>query len=221
MSSFALIILVLGLVLSVAFSLLFNRRAFTSLLRGVTKPHGDLTTLEQNYTKLIDSQPRRWQLYYNRGTVRYQQDRYEEAIADYDQAIALNPRAVGAYNNRGYCHSVLGQLDQALEDCDQAIQLDPKQSFAYGSRGHTYFLMGQFEEALKDFYKSAELKPDHKFAIAGQAVAQYRLGDQDMAKFLWQQVLALDPGYANPDKLQTDFHCADAFVEAAREVAAL
>ncbi len=81
--------------------------------------------------------------------------------------------------------------------------------------------MGQFAEALGDFEQSAQLKPDHTFAFAGQAICYHALGHSDLAKAAWQSLLAVDARYQNPERLQTEYNCADAFVEAARAVAQL
>ena len=40
-------------------------------------------------------------------------ERYEDAIADYDQAIRLKPDLVEAYSNRGVVKAVLGLKDAA------------------------------------------------------------------------------------------------------------
>ena len=133
----------------------------------------------------------------------------------------MNPKFALAYNNRGYICSVMGDYDQALVDCNLALQLNPSLVNGYGSRGHTYFLMGRFEEALTDFDQSANLKPSHAFAIAGQAIAHHALGHLDEAKSRWQTLLRLHHTYQNPDQLMDQYHCADAFLEAARKVAAL
>jgi len=50
---------------------------------------------------------------------------YQEAIADYDKAIALDPKSWQAYSGRGITKAGLGQDDQALIDFDRAIGLDP------------------------------------------------------------------------------------------------
>ena len=57
---------------------------------------------------------------------------YEEAIADFDQAIRLQPDStLRFYISRGHARAVLGQYEEAFADFDQAIRLRPDDAHAY------------------------------------------------------------------------------------------
>ena len=73
--------------------------------------------------------------YYNRGVAKLKLGDYEDAIADYDQAIALNPDDADAYYNRGIAKRGLGDHDSAIADFDQGIELKPDDGEAYFLRG--------------------------------------------------------------------------------------
>ncbi len=100
------------------------------------------------------------QRHYNAGLDLEIQGRFEEAIAEYDIAIASNPSFAPAYNNRGGLYGRLGELQLAIEDFDEAIRLDPQYALAYFNRGLGYSAIGDVARANADFDRAAELGAD-------------------------------------------------------------
>src|SRR5882724_4506361 len=64
-------------------------------------------------------------IYRNRGSAYLIERHYDQAIADYDQAIRLKPDYPGALVDRGQAHAGKRQYDRALADYDAAIRLKP------------------------------------------------------------------------------------------------
>ena len=60
---------------------------------------------------------------------------YQEAIAKYDEAIALDPTNAVYYANRAAAYSQDGDHANAVEDAKKAIEVDPKYSKAYSRMG--------------------------------------------------------------------------------------
>ncbi|EKU96288.1 TPR subfamily 2 repeat-containing protein [Leptolyngbya sp. PCC 7375] len=56
--------------------------------------------------------------------------RYEEAIASYDQAIALNAQAEGPWYNKALALADLGRYGQAVEAMDQVLVINPQNTRA-------------------------------------------------------------------------------------------
>ena len=52
-------------------------------------------------------------------------DRFDEALASYDQAIALKPRDAGPYFSRGELLRFQGRADEAVASLDAAVEMDP------------------------------------------------------------------------------------------------
>ena len=82
--------------------------------------------------------------------------RYEEGIADCDQAIKLDPRLASAYDNRGLAKFGLGRNEEAIADFDQAIKLDPS-AISYSNRGVVKHMIGRSSEAKEDLVKASIL----------------------------------------------------------------
>lgn len=64
----------------------------------------------------------------NKGHKKYLNVEFDEAIADYTEALRLCPTLAVALYNRGTVHYRLGHLQQAQSDLTEAVQLEPTNS---------------------------------------------------------------------------------------------
>ncbi len=83
----------------------------------------------------------------------------DDAIADYDQAIAINPKDFNAFNSRGKAYVAKGDSSRAIMDFTQAIQFGPSYVEAYDNRGLSNEVLGRRAEALADFRKAQSIDP--------------------------------------------------------------
>jgi len=120
----------------------------------------------------------------------------EQAIADYDQAIALKPDYALAYYNRGIAYRQKGDLDHAIADYDRAIALEPDYTDAYVSRGIAYRQKGDLDHAIADYDQAIALEPDDADAYNNRGVAYDYKGDLDHAIADYDQAIALKPDFA-------------------------
>jgi hypothetical protein len=98
--------------------------------------------------------------HYNKGVELSSEGKYDEAIAEYDKAIANDQNYANAYLNRGYCYLMKKQYPIAIADYSQAINLNPRDPHAYNGRGAAYLYTKQYELAMSDFEQSAKLDPN-------------------------------------------------------------
>ena len=63
--------------------------------------------------------------YVNRGNAYHSRGEYDQAIADYGNAIQINPRYAEAYNNRGASHEKKQDKGKAIADYRTALSIDP------------------------------------------------------------------------------------------------
>ena len=126
------------------------------------------------------------------GVVHLQKGSYQEAIHDFDRAIALEPGLVVAWKNRGLAHKNAGDFERALADYDQAILLAPSDARLYNDRGITYTGINDFTKAIRDFDRAIALKPDHALAIKNRGRTHYYLGNFAQAAADLQRGLSLD-----------------------------
>jgi tetratricopeptide (TPR) repeat protein len=90
--------------------------------------------------------------------------KYDDAIADYDKAIALDPNYATAYSNRGIVYHKQSEFDRAIADFTKAIALNPKDAAAYNNRGNAYKNKDDLDRAVADYDKAIKLNP--KLALA-------------------------------------------------------
>ena len=62
-------------------------------------------------------------------------NRIDEAIANYDRAIAIDPAYTHAYNNRGISLCMAGRFEEAVASYNKALVLNPFYAEAYFNRG--------------------------------------------------------------------------------------
>ena len=61
----------------------------------------------------------------NRGHVLQQLNRFEDALASYDSALAIKPDYALVLNHRGLALRALKHFDDALESIDKALAIKP------------------------------------------------------------------------------------------------
>jgi tetratricopeptide (TPR) repeat protein len=75
----------------------------------------------------------------------------KEAIAAYNECLAVDPATVKARYNLSITYMEVKQYENAVESFQQMLELEPDSYRVYFSMGRSYFHLGQFEEALEAY----------------------------------------------------------------------
>lgn len=121
--------------------------------------NGDWTSAIAYLDQAIASNPTA-QAYYLRGGVYFASGDLQQALTDYDQAIALDPNLSSAYQSRGLVQAELGDTDQALADISKAIELSPNFALAYRNRAEIQMNLGNTSAASFDLQAYLALVPN-------------------------------------------------------------
>ena len=130
------------------------------------------------------------------GSGMYMLEQYEEAIADFTQAIRLNPNDALAYNNRGLTCAELNDLTGAIADFTQAIRLNPNDALAYNNQGITRAELNDLTGAIADFSEAIRLNPDDAAAYINRGVARQAANDLAGTIEDFTQAISLKPDEA-------------------------
>ena len=114
------------------------------------------------------------QAYIERGQLKVELERMEEALQDFTQAAELD---VNAYAKRGQLKIELGDMDGALQDFDRAAELD---ATTYAKRGQLKRERGASEGAIQDFTRAAELEPSGTLEYINQRIEESQEGKIDL-----------------------------------------
>ncbi|MGO4335343.1 tetratricopeptide repeat protein [Labrys sp. KB_33_2] len=133
----------------------------------------------------------------NRGNAYVSLQRYDEALADLNEALRLDAGNETAYVGRGNVHFWRGENDLALKDFALAIKLDPRDANPQHGRGNVYFNQGRYEEAIKSYSEAIRINPKFFNAYSGRANVYAELKQTDRAISDLSQALKLNPSYVN------------------------
>jgi tetratricopeptide (TPR) repeat protein len=112
-----------------------------------------------------------------RGVAKYNLGRYEEAITDFDQAVAINLGYESAYHNRGLAKNNLGRYADAIADFNKAIDLSPKSVSYYINRSVSRINLNQYKDAIQDNSTAIMFDPKNAVAYDYRGYAYFKLGD--------------------------------------------
>jgi tetratricopeptide (TPR) repeat protein len=135
--------------------------------------------------------------YAHRGITYAELGLYEEALADYAEALRLDPNYALAYLNRGITFAdYLGRRAEALADYSESLRIDPNRALAYFDRGNTYKALGRYQEALVDYGAALQIDPDHAHSYNMRGITYKALGRYEEALLDYGAALRLDPKLA-------------------------
>jgi tetratricopeptide (TPR) repeat protein len=85
---------------------------------------------------------------FRRALERQQNGQYSQAVAVYDDIIALDDRQASAHMGRGHALCMLGRHAEALESYDHALTIGPDLAEAHHRRSWVLFTLGRYSDAL-------------------------------------------------------------------------
>ncbi|MEZ5345083.1 MAG: tetratricopeptide repeat protein [Pyrinomonadaceae bacterium] len=106
---------------------------------------------------------------------------YDQAVKQYDQAIAIDPNNSEIFRKRGLSKQALSDSRGALRDYDRAIELDPRNHKAFADRGNLRGASGDLKQAHNDLDQSISLNPQYAPAYSYRGIVKILEKDYDGA----------------------------------------
>lgn len=83
---------------------------------------GDFSDADKWFSEVVRQAPQDANTWYLLGRTKYNENRFEEAIASFERALALHPKYLEAENNLGLCYQALDKNEQAQTAFQTAIE---------------------------------------------------------------------------------------------------
>jgi tetratricopeptide (TPR) repeat protein len=131
-----------------------------------------------------------------RGKDLYREKKYDEAIAEYDEAIRLDPKNAEAYLQRGIAYSGKGDEDRAFAEYNLAIQINPNYAEAFHYRGIIYQGKGDNALAIADYTQAIRINPNLLYAYFLRGMIREGNKDFDLAIADYTHCIRIDPNGA-------------------------
>ncbi|MDE4907533.1 tetratricopeptide repeat protein [Methanogenium marinum] len=134
------------------------------ITKGDTSPGGTKVTVVSfavDNSSISASDPEAERLFIDGLTYNAQNGRFEEAIACFDEAIAIDPDFAEAWFGKGISNYNLQRYDEALTSFDEAIAINPDFKDAWYFKGTTLTDMGRDDEAAYYFEQAERCNTEH------------------------------------------------------------
>ncbi len=89
---------------------------------------GDFADADKWFTKVVEWTPQDVQAWYNLGRTKYNENRFDQAIAAFKRTLELDPVNVKAEDNLGLSYQAEGHNDEAIAAYRRAIELQQNAS---------------------------------------------------------------------------------------------
>ena len=129
-----------------------------------------------------------------------------EAIAQYESAIARDPADIASLNQLAMLQSSMGQHSEALRHISAALKLSPKHPLLHYNLGQVHGNAGRYEEEIKAYRQAITLKPDFIEAYVNMGVALRDMQRFEDAFEAFKQALRIQPEHpgARTNRAQTN-----------------
>jgi tetratricopeptide (TPR) repeat protein len=103
-------------------------------------------------------------------------NKYDEAIAIFDQILQANPSYFDAWIGKGMALANEGSLSGSLECFEKATQIKPGDPSGWNNKGVVLRKMERYQDALTCFNKALTIDSSHEAALQNR---EYTLQDMD------------------------------------------
>jgi adenylate cyclase len=202
---------------------------YLPVLKGVsTDPKSDLERAEKLASKALALDPNDAFSHVDMAGIRRGQQRFDEAIAEYERALALDPAQASAVMGLGFTNMALGRFETSLEFLDKAIRLsphDPELSDLYSGKAVDYDRLGQYDQAIEAARRAIAINPNSSWAKDNLSHTYLNSGQCDRSLEYFDNLIRHDSRDSDYYRAKSQAHFClkqyDQAIEAARRAIAI
>jgi Flp pilus assembly protein TadD len=135
------------------------------------------------------------------GRVRLLQERYPEAVSEFERALAIDPTDEDAYHGLAQAYAAMGLTDKAEESLRSDIALHPSSSDAYDQLAKFELNRGNSAAAVSNFHAALNLAPQDPAILSDLGAALSHTGSLDESRRVLEQSIHLAPSFSAWDNL--------------------
>jgi tetratricopeptide (TPR) repeat protein len=133
------------------------------------------------YKTAYQIDPSRDDIHVKLGNLYFSQEKYEDARAEYAEAVRLNPSTVNRFS-LGQAYIELGRFEDAARQFDEIIRLAPDDPGGYLGLGQTYSRQEKYAEAIAQYQEAISRNPDLYGAYEQMGYTYADMGDMEKAQ---------------------------------------
>jgi Flp pilus assembly protein TadD len=133
------------------------------------------------YKSAYQIDPGRDDIHVKLGNLYFSQEKYEDARAEYAEAVRLNPGTVNRYS-LGQAYIELGRFEDAATQFAEIIRLAPNDPGGYLGLGQTYSRQEKRAEAIAQYQEAISRDPDLYGAYEQMGYTYADMGDMEKAQ---------------------------------------
>jgi Tfp pilus assembly protein PilF/TolB-like protein len=131
------------------------------------------------------------------------QDNIDNAIADFQSAIAADQNYAPAYAAMGLAYNTgfvwknrdKDWVDKAKTACNRALALMPQLAEGHTCLGNVFLSTGRYEDAVRELEHSLDLDHNSDETLSSLAAAYQKLGKASAAEDAYRKAVSLRPNY--------------------------
>ncbi len=164
-------------------------KQFTEIHKDVTatQPAGPISDLDRREAENLSAAA--WK--------SWSQQKYDEAEATFQQALAKDPTRADAWNGLGWSQFNQGKPANAKASFERCLSLNPKHAGSLNGMGWVMKNWGKTQEAMEYWKKAVKASPATTAALSGLATTCMELKQYDKALEYYQAWLKAEPNSAD------------------------
>jgi tetratricopeptide (TPR) repeat protein len=135
----------------------------------------------------------RAKVHFERGRHFFNANRFPEALAALEEAIAEDPEYVRAYTAKANTLALLGRPEEAITICDDIIAKNRTFALAYTTKASALHRAGRPTEAADNYRRGIELAPDEHLTHYNFACFWALEGNEEECEKHLRRALEIEP----------------------------